>query len=128
MRKRTQHVKFTRLNKMADDIEKITTTRLLDFGDLVGKDLAEEEASKEFQQTLRRIASSIDDLKESARKDELDYVLAPLLEKADGDATILQELVLNMMNNKGNNNSNNIEKPAHQNQNNVNEKNSNESI
>lgn len=63
---------------MADDLEKMVTTRSLDFGDLVGKELNEAYASKTFQQTLRRVILKIDEVKELAYKVEMDLVLAPL--------------------------------------------------
>lgn len=93
MQRRTNYVKFTRLNKLADDLEKMVTTRSIDFGDLVGKELNEAHASKTFQQTLRRVILKIDEVKELAYKEEMDLVLAPLLKKANGDAFVLQKLI-----------------------------------
>lgn len=104
---RNNYVKFERLNKLADDLEKMVTARPIDFGELVGKEVEEEESSKEFQDTLARIITTIDELKENAYKEETDFILAPLLEKAGGDSSVLKELIANIVNSKPANNHNN---------------------
>ncbi|GEK33071.1 hypothetical protein [Kurthia sibirica] len=110
-KRNSKKVTFERLNKLASDLEKTVDERPVEFGDIVGRELEYEPERRTFEDTLKRIVSKLNEQRDIAYKEKMDLVLAPLLEKANGDVNVLSQLITGIVENETLNPDEKVENP-----------------